>query len=271
MKQLLGKLSQKEPFCLRPWDWFKTYKREPGYFLGMHQHDYFQLLHVLEGELEVDYGEGWCVLREGDVHVLPVGYGHALRSTRGYMQFGANFKETPDERGLQAAILRVFAEPTVFHMRFRESWMSMLRPPIVLRPDVTCFKLLHTLDEYGIALLENREAGSDDADVRELLDYLNANLDRMVPVNEITRDLHRSRATLQRLCQRNFYCGLSHLHERLRLKHAANYLLEHDVSISTCARVWGYQDVYHFSRSFKRVFGLSPRAYRKHHQEEMTA
>lgn len=269
MRQLFGQLSQSERFSLKPWDYCRTYTREPGYILKSHQHAFTQLIHILEGELEVNFGDGWMVMHPHDVHILPPRCSHSLRSPGGYKQFGVNFMQEPDERGLGEAITRAFTEPMIFHLYFRESWSAMLQPPVLWKPNAECFGLLHILDEYGIALIEYSEKGSEVPVVRQLLEYINANLTRVVSVNELADAVHMSRASLQRLCKRHFYCGAAHLHTRLRLKRAAEDLLENEVSISDCATRWGYQDVYHFSRAFKQAFGQSPRAYRKYHQEKL--
>lgn len=268
MNQLFVKLSHAEPFSFRPWEMFRVYKRQPGYRLKKHAHPHMQMLHVLEGELEVHFGEGWRVLREGDVHVLPPGYEHALRSPKGYTQCGANLLNQ-DERGMHAAILRAFTEPTLFHMRFKESWGPLLSLPVLTRANAQSFRLLHLLDDYGISLLETRESGPDDVAAQELLDFCHQNLHRHVQVEEMVAGLNRGRATLQRICKKHFYCGLAHLHERLRMKRIAEQMLESDISVSECSRQWGFKDVYHFSRSFKRIIGASPREHRKKHLQMM--
>ena len=50
---------------------------------------------------------------------------------------------------------------------------------------------------------------------------------------------------------------------RARIQHAATQLLETDMRVKQIASELGYEDLYFFSRQFKRVMGRSPRKYRE--------
>ena len=156
-----------------------------------------------------------------------------------------------------------FARSTTLHLPFREAWYLPLPPDVARRSRAAWLRLLSTLDDYTVALLETQAPDAHDPRTQRLLAYLNENLTRRVSVAEAAQLLHQSRAALQRLCRRHFRCGLAHLHERLRLDHAASHLLRTSATITECAALCGYADVYHFSRAFKRVHGLSPQAYRR--------
>ncbi len=88
-------------------------------------------------------------------------------------------------------------------------------------------------------------------------------------MEDVARHLHVSRATLQRICRQHFHCGVAHLHEHLRMEYAARQLLCTDLNISACAAMCGYEDIYHFSRAFKRVFKVSPKKYREERRREL--
>ncbi len=51
------------------------------------------------------------------------------------------------------------------------------------------------------------------------------------------------------------------VHDRIR--RATNRLAESDLSLTRISEAFGYSDLYVFSRQFKQVMGISPRAYRK--------
>lgn len=48
-----------------------------------------------------------------------------------------------------------------------------------------------------------------------------------------------------------------------RLTHAAHLLADRNLNIASIARLVGYDDPFHFSKAFKRHFGLGPRALRR--------
>ena len=54
---------------------------------------------------------------------------------------------------------------------------------------------------------------------------------------------------------------------RVRMQHAAEFLIRHDASVQSAAYALGYTDPFHFSRVFKRVHGLSPTAFVRRHED----
>ena len=57
--------------------------------------------------------------------------------------------------------------------------------------------------------------------------------------------------------------SFSHYVSELRLQHAADLLTATRAGITEICFAVGYGNFSHFSKSFKRRFGLSPRAYRE--------
>jgi AraC-like DNA-binding protein len=51
-----------------------------------------------------------------------------------------------------------------------------------------------------------------------------------------------------------------------RIRRAAHHILDSDQSLTHIAELFGYNDLYLFSRQFKQVMGASPRAYRMAHR-----
>ena len=58
---------------------------------------------------------------------------------------------------------------------------------------------------------------------------------------------------------------------RLRLSRAAELMKVHGERPSTAAISVGYHDLYHFSRIFKKYYGMSPRTWMKHETEQTAA
>ncbi len=261
MDQFFGDLSHLGATA-RPWTDYNFKPWPAGFVLERHAHSFLQVIHVLAGDFAADWGAGWVELAAGEVHVLPPGGSHRLRTTGGHRQFGLNFTVESDERGLLAACRARFAAPVVLRLDFRPEWEKEL---IELRPDggLPTLRLLHVLAAYTLALLAAGDRGAPRRLEERLLAMLAEEAGQPLRVEELARRLNLSRASLQRFCHKRFGLGAAHLHERLRLRRAAQVLARPENSVADCAALCGYADLYHFSRAFKRVFGLSPSAYRR--------
>lgn len=254
--------SQIEPVPAAPWSDLNFNAWAPGRAMGWHAHAYLQVIHVLEGLLEVDIGTGWKPVRAGHAHVLPPGRSHRLRTIGGQRQFGLNFSATRDERGLLDALLAAFPTPAILALPFAAGWREAMAPGAAHGP-LAQLRRCHALEAYGLALLERAAPRPGDDGARRLRDWLHDHADRPLRVTLAARALGMSRTGAQRLCRQRFGCGIAHLHERLRLERAARLLASGDEPIASVAEDCGYADVYGFSRAFRRVHGRPPGAYRR--------
>ena len=71
--------------------------------------------------------------------------------------------------------------------------------------------------------------------------------------------------------RRLFHAGMNQPPTRFviecRMRYAATLLVERDDTIAEIAQACGYDDVYHFSKLFKKTRGISPGQYRKSHRQ----
>ncbi|MCA9236491.1 MAG: AraC family transcriptional regulator [Planctomycetales bacterium] len=93
--------------------------------------------------------------------------------------------------------------------------------------------------------------------------HLEAHSLRLRSLDEAADELAIDKAYLCRLFQR-FDNRTPHQYlTHLRMNRAAELLADHGRLIKQVAAAVGYQDVFHFSRAFKGVFGVSPRKFRE--------
>ena len=99
---------------------------------------------------------------------------------------------------------------------------------------------------------------------RSLLRYVQRQIAERLTARDLASVLQLSPDYFSRTFRRTFSISPRQwlLNERIRL--AAQALTGTGRSVSDVAYQFGYRDVYLFSRQFKQVFGLSPRAFRKH-------
>jgi AraC-like DNA-binding protein len=125
---------------------------------------------------------------------------------------------------------------------------------------------LTTLADEGRA---GRAHGRDRPDPRilELLRRLDgplgASLGTRPTIPQLAALAHMGETSFRAAFARTMGCGPRRYLEQRRVDNAARALLETDRSVTEIARAAGYDDPYHFSRVFRRVRGVSPRAYRR--------
>ena len=82
-------------------------------------------------------------------------------------------------------------------------------------------------------------------------------------VEQLSCDLCMSRMTLYRKIQGATGQKPTDFIRTIRLSHAARMLLKGEMTISEISDATGFSSVSHFSRSFRSMYGVSPREYRK--------
>lgn len=90
----------------------------------------------------------------------------------------------------------------------------------------------------------------------------------LAKIEEAAKLCGMSPAYLSRLFSRFGGEGPLKFLTRLRMQHAADLLLRHSTNVQETAEALGFSDPFHFSRVFKRVYGLSPRVFLESHRNQ---
>ncbi len=223
-----------------------------GHSMDWHSHPYLQFIQVMEGKLEVDWGQGWQSVKSDQLHILPPGYQHRLRSSTGHKQFGINFHSKHDERGLLKRLLEQFTEPCI---------IDNSNPPLDRIYHIDKLVQLAAIDLYCSLIASSKEHEPNQRDM--FLAVVRRHLKEPSDVELWASELAMSRASAQRHCHRIFNCGLAELHFEQRMRHCADYLLANTDSIESVADEYGFADSTCLGRSFKRLFKMTPTQWRK--------
>lgn len=246
---------------VNPWDVYAFITWPAGHRMDFHSHNHYQTIQVLDGCLEVDYGNGWEEIKRNSTHILPPGRAHRLRTQGGSRHFGIEFTVASDEMGLLNAIKKVFPIPTIQRMCFYKSWEDQLMKGNLLGLG-TKLRLLHVLEDWTISLIEAGEADACDREATRLAELLKTWNRRSVSVADVASELHWSIRNTQRICNRRFGCGIMKLHEKMRMEEASRMLLNTGLSVGEIADQCGYTDIYVFSRAFTRAVGVPPSIFK---------
>ena len=104
--------------------------------------------------------------------------------------------------------------------------------------------------------------GSDQPKLTEAVELMEANLEELINLDELAALVGVSRRQLERLFKKYLGCVPRRYYLDLRLKRARQLLLQTASSISEIAIACGFVSASHFSKSYREMFGLSPREER---------
>lgn len=98
--------------------------------------------------------------------------------------------------------------------------------------------------------------------VREFIDFIDMNIDRRLFIPDVCRELGISVSTLEKNTRKYLHTTPASLINSRKMKYAAGLLLKGS-SVGECAEKTGFNDVFYFSRVFKKLNGVSPANYGK--------
>ncbi len=97
--------------------------------------------------------------------------------------------------------------------------------------------------------------------MQEILNYIQTNY-RTVTLADLSGEFFLSAPYLSRYIREKTGRQFSEIVTELRMQHACNMLKTPGQSIEQIAEEAGYPSVEHFSRQFKKIYGITPAAYR---------
>jgi len=98
---------------------------------------------------------------------------------------------------------------------------------------------------------------------QQCLQHIRQHFHRLKTLEQVSAECHIDQAYLCRLFRRYHHQSPYQALLRLKMNLATEFLQEPGALVKQVAEKSGFEDPFHFSRAFKRVFGLSPRAFRR--------
>lgn len=106
---------------------------------------------------------------------------------------------------------------------------------------------------------------SQQASFSAIIAYIQSNW-QQVTLRELAERFHYNTAYLSRLISSKTGKTFSMLIQELRMEEACHRLVNTDQKVTAIAYATGFHSTEHFSRSFRKIIGMSPEAYRRNHR-----
>ena len=96
-----------------------------------------------------------------------------------------------------------------------------------------------------------------------IFSHIEANYARIRSIEKLASECHISCGHMARLFKKFSEESPWQMVVRLKMNRAAELLLSEDITIKSAANRISFDDAYHFSRAFKKYFGMAPRDFRE--------
>lgn len=113
--------------------------------------------------------------------------------------------------------------------------------------------------------LPKQESSSVQRKISDIVRYINLHFGEPLELEELSRRFFISKSYLSRMFKQVTGFGFAEYVNLTRIKEAERLLRDTDHSITHVSELAGFDNFSHFGKMFKRLTGLTPRAYRESH------
>lgn len=105
-----------------------------------------------------------------------------------------------------------------------------------------------------------------DIEVETVLNYIYENYNHL-SLSELANHFGYSNRTMMRYLKKNMKCSFTSIVKECKLNNARDYLLHSDYGIDRIAEITGFSDRSHFDKIFKNNYHITPKLYREKYRD----
>ncbi len=248
-----------------------SYKeRSPNYSLPRERHDFWELLYVDKGFVNIQLGHQTYSVSQGHFVLIAPNQPHAVLPSTTVAPFyiTAHFQTNlPQLRRLSNAIIPGTEEGrNLLTKLLREKTSSAYGASILAKSFLAEF----LVNSMRAAATQNAErlptyfrTNAAKLSVEKATDFMKVNFRQPLTLSEIAEASGVSRSHLEHIFKKITGSSIMTYLQELRIQHAKTLLLESGFNISQIAEQAGYSSIHLFSRRFKTFVSVSPTQYAK--------
>lgn len=236
-----------------------------------HYHNYYEIFYLLSGQCHFLLKDSIYHLEKGDlVFISPGELHHSLYSENCevcmiyFKKEHILFHQTKDAHSFMGSV------PVLYQESFHSLLAKMLSENANIDEYSESFTLTY-LQEILLMLMRHSilaEAEPDllnskDADILAATKYIYKNFKNHITLDEVSAVASLSPTYFSKKFKQITGMGFKEYLNYVRLKHAQTALLTTDSTITDIALEYGFNDSNYFKDLFKKIYGKSPREFRK--------
>lgn len=251
-------------------------------FMG-EKHDFWELVYVDSGEIDIQADENWHRLEGGNIVFHRPMQFHNVKATGSdvsnvaVMSFVCESEAmeffddlitslTAEEKALIAKIIvlsgRAFSTPLddIFAKKLIRTGDTIAEHQIGLYIEELLLSIYirHHRKQSPRVIVESEGSTSYNA-----IQYMSKNLHRVLHIHDIAEALMKSDSELKRAFKAETGVGVMMYFRGMKINRAKQLLRNDSMNVTEIAYALGYNSIHHFSRHFKNETGMSPKEYSK--------
>ncbi|WP_320123528.1 helix-turn-helix domain-containing protein [uncultured Sphaerochaeta sp.] len=262
----------------------KVLLRDPEIPFSLHGHDFYEIVVVVSGKgfhlLQQDKRQ----LQEGMVFCIRPGTIHGYADIEnlvlynlliGKKAFSVLYPEVKDVAGFPETFMQEEGDVPLVRLNSHQHAEIVALVSAVKEESeqqdyskgstsMTYSKLLQFL--ILVSRFHSARRGSafqNDQRLEKVIIYMEQNIDRSIPLNELVEVSNMSASTLNRQFKLSTGWSPVDFHIHRRIAYASNLLLTTDLSIERISEKTGFSDANYFARQFRSHMQMSPRQYKQ--------
>ena len=256
----------------------------------LHLHNYFEITHVLKGSCTFVFENEKVTLSEGEICIVSPMSGHSLPLEPDCFALSvivrrSTFDSVFGNLLTQKDLLSLFFRNNLYESK-RSNYILLKTGNDPLTNDAMQQLIYecNVLDGYAnncavsllnlylaralrassaaITLRHYEGYSERDFDFSLVVQYIQHNY-RTVTLSSLAQNFHFSETYLSKLIRKKMNQSFTEVLRSLKMNHAMEYLTNTAMKISEIADAVGYDSVDHFSRTFRKIYGVPPQEYKK--------
>ena len=259
--------------------------------LNIHSHKYFEINYVVKGHATQKFESETTVLNEGDFCIIAPNSSHDIIIEEDSIVldimirkgvFDTTFFTFVAENNILADFFRKMlygdrenSNYILFKTNKNKQIDYFVRNTLLesysnkINSNSCCINwvaiLFNTILRDHLTYYENKKNHNynfnKNSDLQLLLQYIHTNY-KSITLSELASKFNYSESYLSNLIKKKFNLSFIEMVTNIKLHKSLSYLINTDLSVLDISELVGYNSSDHFSRTFKKIYGMSPQKYR---------